>query len=50
MYSSKDFVGQVFQMEEDEVVIKYMKTSGSSFIWSELKTSDGPQEMIFVYF
>ena len=35
MYSSKHFVGQVIQMEEDEVEIKYMRASGSSFIWPE---------------
>ena len=36
MYSSKHFVGQVIQMEEDEVEI-YMRTSGSSFTWPEVE-------------
>ena len=33
VYSNQHFVGQVIQMEEDEEEIKYMKTSGSSFVW-----------------
>ena len=37
MYSSKHFVGQVIQMEEDEVDIKYMRTSESSCIWPEVE-------------
>ena len=37
VYSSKPFVGQVFQMEADEMEIKYMGTSGSSFIWPEVE-------------
>ena len=37
VYSSKHFVGQVIQMEEDEAEIKYVRTSGSSFIWSEVE-------------
>ena len=36
-YSSENFVGQVIQMEEDEVEIKYMRTNGSSFIWPEVE-------------
>ena len=37
VYSSQHFVGQVIQMEEDEVEIEYTRTSGSSFVWPEVE-------------
>lgn len=35
--SSNHFVGQVLQIDEDEVEIKYMRKSGSYFVWPEVE-------------